>query len=75
MEVSEERVYNELKALNISQIRGEAKLTNIDEKFAELNGSVKKHEIRIGGIEKKIYIVIGALGMISIFWTIFMAFK
>ena len=73
--MNEERVYTELKALNTSQARGEEKLNNIDDKFAELNGSVKKHEIRIGKIEKSIYIVIGALGMISIFWTIFMAFK
>lgn len=73
--MNEERVYNELKALNVSQIRGEEKLINIDDKFAELNGSVKKHETRIGKIEKNIYIVIGALGMVSIFWTILMTFK
>ena len=73
--MNEERVYNELKCLNTSQARGEEKLISIDKKFAELNGSVKRHENRIGNIEKKIYIVIGAMGMISIFWTIFVAIK
>lgn len=73
--MNEERIYQELKCINTSQIRGEEKLKNIDDKFGKLNGSVKMHEIRIGKIEKNICYVLGAMGMLSIIWTIFVAIK
>lgn len=75
---SNERIYNELKDLNrnqnkinVSQARGEEKIEGIYKEFKTLNGSVKKHEHRIGKIEKTIYLVLGGAGTLSILWNVY----
>ena len=69
--MNEEKIYNELKQLNISQVRGEERLKSIDEQFKTLNGSVKRHTKKIWWIEKVLWTSLGAFGAIQFYLSYF----
>ena len=43
MEITNEKLYNEMQKLNNSQIRGEEKLSNIENQVKRINGNVHDH--------------------------------
>ena len=78
MEISEERVYQELKdlnenynSLNVSNVRGEEELKGIRKEFKTLNGSVKKHAKKIWWIEKVLWVALGIFGAVQFYLNYF----
>lgn len=56
----EEKIYD-----NTLELKEE--MAGVKQQFITLNGSVKRHETKIGKIEKVIYIAFGAFGAIQFY--------
>ena len=65
--MNEEKIYNELRNINVSNARGEEELKGIRKEFQTLNGSVKKHAKKIYWIEKVLWTGLGAFGAIQFY--------
>ena len=69
--MNDEKIYNELKCLNVSQARGEEELKGIRSEFKTLNGSVKTHAKKIYWIEKVLWMTLGAFGAVQFYLNYF----